>query len=309
MKLRLEQLFYFEVLAQENSFNKAAAKLHIAQPSLTANIKSLENELNKTLLIRNTRGFSLTEDGKKVLTFSKAVTSLYQTLQKDLNESNQAASGKLAIVASKFFSEIILEQFLVQFYDKFPEIKVSCFENEFYTSPQHLSSTSCKFSVVTRLSTAQEKECAPGMLVSDEDFFDEHYSYLPLFQDTFGFCLSKNSPLANRTPIYPVTLIQENYPLTSFPFQDCIITERFLFSSNNIQLHIDTLKKTNAYCNIPYYVYKHIFSQEENLMFRSYSNNISITYYLIYPTEQVLTEAEQIFINELQCYLSQIAFK
>lgn len=137
MKLRLEQLFYFEVLAQENSFNKAAAKLHIAQPSLTANIKSLENELNKTLLIRNTRGFSLTEDGKKVLTFSKAVTSLYQTLQKDLNESNQAASGKLAIVASKFFSEIILEQFLVQFYDKFPEIKVSCFENDFI----HLRST------------------------------------------------------------------------------------------------------------------------------------------------------------------------
>ena len=66
MKLRLEQLFYFEVLAQENSFNKAAAKLHIAQPSLTANIKSLENELNKTLLIRNTRGFSLTEDGKHI---------------------------------------------------------------------------------------------------------------------------------------------------------------------------------------------------------------------------------------------------
>lgn len=308
IRLRLEQLFYFEVLVQENSFNKAAAKLHIAQPSLTANIKSLENEVNKTLLLRNAHGFSLTEDGKKVLAFSKTVHSLYQALQNDLNASDQPLVGEFAIVTPKFFSEIIMEQFVFQFQTKFPQIKVYLIENMFYTSPQHLASTSCKFSVISRLSTAQEKECAPGMLISDEEFFDNEYQYLPLFQDILGFCFSENSPLLNQSPVYPATLIQENYPFTSFPFQDCIITEQLLLSSNSVKLHIDAMKKSNAYCSLPYYAYKKLFSQEENIVFRSYSNNISITFYLIYPTNHILSPVEQLFIEELQCYLSKMNF-
>ena len=60
--MRLEQLKYFVILSQEGSFNKAAAKAHITQPALTANIKSMEKELNKFLevscLIMSCQGLS-----------------------------------------------------------------------------------------------------------------------------------------------------------------------------------------------------------------------------------------------------------
>ena len=307
--MRLEQLFYFKTLVQENSFNKAASKLHISQPSLTASMKSLENELNTTLLIRNARGFSLTEDGKKVLTFSQNVASLYQALQNDLTQNSQTPTGKFAIVTAKFFAEIIMEQFLLQFQTKFPQIEISLIENEFHASPDKLASTSCRFAVTHRISALQEEGCVPGLLLSDEDFFAENWSYLPLFSDVFGFCCPKNSLLASQSPIYPTTLVQNNFPATCFPFQDCAISERLLLSSSNVKLLGDTMLRADAYCNIPYFVYKNFFAQEEGLTFRSYSNHISITYYLIYPTDHVLTAAEQLFIEELQGYLSQMEFR
>lgn len=69
--MRLEQLKYFEILSQEGSFNKAAAKAHITQPALTVNIKSMEKELDTLLVIRKPHGVSLTEEGQKVLAFSQ----------------------------------------------------------------------------------------------------------------------------------------------------------------------------------------------------------------------------------------------
>lgn len=307
--LRLEQLHYFEILAQEGSFNKAAALLHIAQPTLTASIKSMENELDKTLLIRDSKGITLTDDGKKVLKFSQAISFLYQNLLSELNSTSQPPSGTMSIIASKFFCELVLQHFVRVFYNQYPQIKVRLIENEFHASPAQLASTSCKFAVVTRIVAEQEEQCVPGVLVSDEAFYDKRYHYLPLFTDTFGFCFSKNSPLSNMTTVYPRTIAKGEYPSTVFPFGQTYITEDILLSTSNRELHKEAMVKENAYCNIPYFVYQHYFAQEEALTYRSYSNHMTITYYLIYPVDYTLTAAEQIFIEELQSYLTQMKFK
>lgn len=307
--LRLEQLHYFDILVQEGSFNKASAKLHIAQPTLTASIKSMEKELNKTLLLRDSRGISLTEDGQKVLKFSKAISFLYHNLLEELNNSEQPLVGNLSIVTSKFFSEIILETFLPMFHEQFPAIKVRLIENEFYTYPQHLATTDCKFAIATRLQQEEEDPYFSNLLQSDEAFFDTHYHYLPLFTDVLGFCLAKHHPMANSPNLYPVTIFESEYQSTVFPFEQSYISEKILLSSGNPQLHINAMLQENAYCNIPYFVYQKLFAQEDTLTYRSYQNNITITYYLIYPVNHTLTAAEAKFIDELQQYLTEIKFK
>lgn len=308
--MRLEQLHYFDILTQEGSFNKAATRLHIAQPTLTANIKSMEKELNKTLLIRDTRGITLTEDGQKVLKFSKAISFLYQNLLDDLNHTVPVATGSLSIVAGKFFSEMIMEEFLPIFHEQYPAVKIRLIENEFHASAQHLSSTSCKFAVIMRLQAEEKDPYLSDLLIGDDDFFDTRYRYLPLFTDIFGFCLAKHSPLARKATIYPTTIIEESkYPATMFPFGQIGITEDILLSSNNPQFHIDAMLQENAYCNIPYFAYQKLFSHEKSVIYRSYSNNMMISYYLIYPVDHTLTAAEQLFINELQRYLADIKFK
>ena len=119
--MRFEQFQYFETLLQEDSFNKAENKLHITQPTLTNNIKSMEKEFGCTLIHRTSQGLLLTEEGKKVLAFSKKVSSLYQNLLDDFHVSSAASGGTFSIVASLFFTEIILEPFLNKFGTQFPK--------------------------------------------------------------------------------------------------------------------------------------------------------------------------------------------
>lgn len=61
--MELIQLEYFYAVAQNLHVSRTAAKLHIAQPSLTASIKRLEQELGVPLLVRSGRGIALTEYG------------------------------------------------------------------------------------------------------------------------------------------------------------------------------------------------------------------------------------------------------
>lgn len=307
--MRFEQLYYFETLLQESSYNKAATKLHITQPALTASIKSMEKELGTTLLTRDTRGFTLTEDGQKVLAFSKTTLSLYDNLLNTIGNKPEPVSGSLAISASKFFTEIILESFLSTLREQFPFIKVRLIENDFQSSQQYLLSSSYQFVVISQLQTDEPDKCDSAMLEGYENFFDDQYQYLPLFTDVFGFTLAKHSPLAHQTTIYPDPLSQSEYPLTLFPFSQIQISDHVLLSSNNPQLHIDAMLHENAYCSIPYFVYQKLFAHEETLTYRAYTNNLNITYYLVYPTEHTLTPAEQVFIEELQHYLAQMKFK
>ena len=65
------------------------------------------------------------------------------------------------------------------------------------------------------------------------------------------------------------------------------------------------MNELGAVCCLYYYVYKQYFAEDDSIVWRPFSENITETYYLIYPKEHTLTIAEQNFIEELQTYLIQ----
>lgn len=65
--MELRHLRYFVMIAETKSFSRAARKLHISQPPLSAQIRALEEELGARLLVRSSRGTSLTEIGSEFL--------------------------------------------------------------------------------------------------------------------------------------------------------------------------------------------------------------------------------------------------
>ena len=307
--MRLEQLHYFEILSQESSFRKAAERLHITQPSLTSSIKALEKELDTTLLIRNTHGFTFTEDGKKVLQFAKEMTSSYQKLWHSIHSDTHQLSGNITIMTPKFFSELILEQLLQTLHEQYPQIKVRMIQNDYHTSTQFLTTTSCKFAIIQQITSEQNEMHTENVLISDENLYDSAYQYLPLFTDTLGFCVSKTSLLSKMNHVYPDTIDSTLYPMTVFPIGLVPFNEKVLLSSNNPKFHVDAMVQDNAYCPVPYFVYQHYFAQENAITYRTYSNKVLVSWYLVYPAEHILTEAEQIFILELQNFLTQVKFK
>jgi DNA-binding transcriptional LysR family regulator len=62
--LTLQQLAYFVAAATYRSFSAAADALHLAQPSLSEQVRRLEDELGVELFARTTRGLTLTEAGR-----------------------------------------------------------------------------------------------------------------------------------------------------------------------------------------------------------------------------------------------------
>ena len=75
--MTLTQLHYVITIAETKSFNKAAEKLYVSQPSLTSAIKELEKELGISIFYRNGRGAVLTNDGTEFLLYAKQIYGQY----------------------------------------------------------------------------------------------------------------------------------------------------------------------------------------------------------------------------------------
>jgi DNA-binding transcriptional LysR family regulator len=90
--LELRHLRYFVAVAEELNFSRAAERLHMAQPPLSAAIRQLEQEIGTELLLRTTREVRLTEAGR---TFLEGARRTLAELERARSETQRAAAGEL----------------------------------------------------------------------------------------------------------------------------------------------------------------------------------------------------------------------
>jgi LysR family nitrogen assimilation transcriptional regulator len=95
--MNLKQLEYFVQVAELGSFSKAAVVLDIAQPALSRQVRSLETELHQQLFLRNGRGVTLTDAGKRLFDHSVAVLQLMAHARDDLGASRNEPIGRVTI--------------------------------------------------------------------------------------------------------------------------------------------------------------------------------------------------------------------
>ena len=98
MELRVLQ--YFLAVAREQSISAAAASLHISQPALSTQLKALEEELGKQLLIRGTKGSRrvlLTDEGMILRKRAEEILSLVRRAEAEVTCSDEAIVGEVSI--------------------------------------------------------------------------------------------------------------------------------------------------------------------------------------------------------------------
>jgi LysR family transcriptional regulator, transcriptional activator of nhaA len=78
--LNYHHLRYFWTVAKEGGLTKAAAKMHVSQPTISAQIQVLEGVLGEKLFRRASRNLALTHTGQHVLSFAEEIFSLGQDL-------------------------------------------------------------------------------------------------------------------------------------------------------------------------------------------------------------------------------------
>ena len=98
--MQLHQLVYFIKVAEKGSINKAAEELFLSQPNLSQSIKSLEQEIGVPLFIRNNKGTTLTEDGKKLYEYASVIIQQMGNHRADVTQG--AAEGIVCVRLSYF---------------------------------------------------------------------------------------------------------------------------------------------------------------------------------------------------------------
>lgn len=95
--MELRQLEYLVAVAEHANFTRAAERLHVAQPAVSAQIQKLERELGQPLLDRSKRTVRLTAAGEAVLPFAKAALAAVLDVSRSVAELTELVSGTVAI--------------------------------------------------------------------------------------------------------------------------------------------------------------------------------------------------------------------
>ena len=120
----LQQLRILKAVASEKSFTKAAEILYVSQPSLSKQIKILENRLGIVLLNRENSTISLTEAGRVFLQYSERILALCEESCRALNDVKNGDRGNLTVGASQTIGTYLMPRVLALFAQNYPQINI-----------------------------------------------------------------------------------------------------------------------------------------------------------------------------------------
>ncbi|MCC5787450.1 MAG: LysR family transcriptional regulator [Phycisphaerales bacterium] len=127
--MELHQLRYFVAAAEAGSISRAAQRCRIAQPSLSQQIKKLEETLGAPLFDRMGRGVALTDAGRALLPRARRILQEVQDTRDNLDTDIERGSGVLSIGAIPTIAPYLLPEALARFRTEFPDSTVSVRED------------------------------------------------------------------------------------------------------------------------------------------------------------------------------------
>ena len=128
--MNLKQLEAFVQVAEGGSFSKAAKKLYLTQPTISAHIASLEKELNVRLFVRNTKEVSLSEDGKDLYKYARQMVDLEKKIDERFGTREEGGKHCITIAASTIPAQYLLPKVLMRFNEKYPEEQLKIMETD-----------------------------------------------------------------------------------------------------------------------------------------------------------------------------------
>lgn len=127
--MELRQLEYFVAVAEEASFTRAAARVHVAQPGVSAQIRQLEGELGQPLFDRSGRTVRLTAAGAAVLPHARAALEAVAGVRHAVDELTGLLRGRVALGMITGCSSLELADVLAEFHQAHPDVEIALSED------------------------------------------------------------------------------------------------------------------------------------------------------------------------------------
>lgn len=187
----IQKIETFLAAAENLSLSETAKQLHLSQPAVSHQIKSLEQELNVTLFKRSNIGLQLTEAGRLMLPWARRLLHDTRNLREMMSSLNDEIVGELRIACSTTAGKYILPQMAARFCQQYPGIKVRILA----CGPEQATLD------------LLEGEAHLGVVSSEID--DPSLESQEFFRDTITLIVAANHRWALRKSIEPSELLEE----------------------------------------------------------------------------------------------------
>jgi DNA-binding transcriptional LysR family regulator len=126
--MEIHQLRYFVAVADEGSFSRAAAKVRVAQPSLSQQIRKLEAEVGQPLFDRLPRSVVLTEAGRCLIDYARQILASIGDARRCVDELKGEVAGELVVGAIPTIAPYVLPELIGKFQKRHPEVTLEIVE-------------------------------------------------------------------------------------------------------------------------------------------------------------------------------------
>ena len=286
--MELRTLRYFLEIAREENMTRASESLHVSQPSLSKEMKALEEELGKKLFIRKNGGLRLTDEGMLLRKRAEDIIEMTDKTVAEFSSLDEINGGDIYIGCAESYLIKYLAQAVKSFTEKYPMLRY------------HLSSGNTE-QVAEKLDRGL---LDLAFIVEPPDL--SKYNYLEVQgADVWGVVMRRDSPLAKKKTVraedlYGLPLIcsrqamrvdiprwcGENAEKLNFSgtLNLCYNGTVFVREGLGVMLTFDKLADT---------------SEESGLCFRPLEPTLETKMYIIWKKYQVFSPIAELFVKEL----------
>lgn len=291
MELRVLQ--YFLAVTREQSISRAAESLHLSQPTLSRQLRDMEEELGKQLFIRSNRNITLTEEGMILRKRAAEILELVAKATDEIALSDETIAGDITIGAGE--SDVV--RFLVKaasaLQKEYPLVHLHVISGDKTTVSEYLDRGLIDF----------------GLLLGNFDSSKYEALKMP-FIEKFGILMRKDSPLAQKETVCPEDLWDKPLILSRQTVHDSTIydmlgkekeelnvvaTSSLLFNGSlmvdegmGYAVTLDKIINTTG---------------DSNLCFRPLKTASNLEWHIVWKKYQVFTKAAEKFLGKMQSML------
>lgn len=290
MELRIMR--YFLMIAKTENITKAAELLHITQPTLSRQIKELEEELGVQLFERDARRIRLTPEGMLLKERAEEIVELTDKTIADLKSNRESVNGVIRIMTGLMRSTELLSRMMSAFRQQYPGVRFEVFTSTADTSRYQLEKGLIDF----------------GVMLEPTDLTDMNFIRFAE-PETWCAMVRADDPLASLEFISPQDLYERELVL---PLRGAVAAELYSWLGKNPdELNIaysNTLGGTaaqlvydahavslSAYGSVP-------FLDESRMALKPLNPALSTRSAIVWKRASVMTEAAKKFIQFISCF-------
>lgn len=288
MELRVLQ--YFLAVTREQSISGAAEALHLSQPTLSRQLKDMEDELGKQLLIRGNRKITLTEEGIILKKRAEEIVDLVKKTENEILISDKNISGDIYIGAGETNAVRLIAKVAKTLQKEYPQIHY------------HISSGD-SVDVIERLDKGLIDF---ALLLGTIDISKYDYLKFPV-KDIWGVLMRRDCVLATKEYIEPEDLWDK--PL--------IISRQQVDGSELLNWLKQKISKLNIVATYSLVYNASLMVEEElgyalcldkiinttgasNLCFKPFYPKLEIGMNIVWKKYQIFSKASEKFLNQMQ---------